>query len=112
MPAHFEASAFSAGRYEASFALPGDYNHDGTVDNADYDVWRQNIGSASADADGDRSGLVDAADYVVWRRNVGRTLPGTLQGVGAGVASIPEPSTSVFAAFTLAFLLLWSRRVD
>lgn len=56
-------------------AIAGDYNHDGSVDAADYSVWRDNLGASSAfnsvvgDGDGDRD--VDRDDYLVWRRNFG-----------------------------------------
>jgi hypothetical protein len=42
----------------------GDYNHDGTVDAADYVVWRKSLGQTGAGlaADGDFNNVVDAAD--------------------------------------------------
>ena len=50
-------------------ALPGDYNHNGTVDAADYAAWRAMFGQAGVGlaADGNGNGVVDAADYVLWR---------------------------------------------
>ncbi len=48
--------------------LPGDYNGDGIVDAADYNLWRSSFGSAiNLAADGNGNGLVDAGDYIVWR---------------------------------------------
>jgi hypothetical protein len=50
-------------------ALPGDYNTDGIVDDADYVTWRANFGSLSdLAADGNTDGIVDTADYVLWRK--------------------------------------------
>ena len=52
--------------------LPGDYNDDGTVDAADYPVWRDSLGQAvgpGSSADGDRDGTITMADYEVWKTN-------------------------------------------
>jgi hypothetical protein len=72
--------------------LPGDYNSDGLVDAADYQVWRAAFGSASdlaADWNGD--GIVDAADYVVWRNN------SQLSNLTArsDAALVPEPASHI-----------------
>lgn len=49
-------------------ATPGDYNADGLVDAADYQVWLDAFGSTtSLSADGSGNGRVDAADYSLWR---------------------------------------------
>ena len=50
-------------------AEPGDYNGDGQVNAADYDVWRAAFGTNNLSADGNRDGIIDAADYVAWRDN-------------------------------------------
>jgi hypothetical protein len=68
--------------------IPGDYNGDRTVDDADLVLWRLTFGSTdelAADGNGDR--IVDAADYTVWRNNLG----GALGGPGAGGSQVPEP---------------------
>jgi hypothetical protein len=58
----------------ATAVIPGDFNHDGTVDTADYVVWRKNPG-----------GIYTQNDYVDWRANFGATL-----GVGSGAAGYPH----------------------
>lgn len=65
--------------------LPGDYNDDGSVDAADYTLWR----------DGDplptetvSAGQNDAADYAVWLANYGAPA------VAASVA-VPEPGAGI-----------------
>jgi hypothetical protein len=90
--------------------LPGDYNGDGAVNDADYQVWRSNLGDTTAlVADGDGNGVVDTADYVMWRKNVGRTWQDLATGSGAVISgAIPEPSTSALAA--LAGLCVLARR--
>jgi hypothetical protein len=83
-------------------ALPGDYDHNGVVNMADYDAWRQNFGTANAIADGNQDGVVDEADFVVWRNNQGASLPGSASASGAFVAAIPEPSPVALAVVCLA----------
>ncbi len=80
--------------------LDGDYNFDGTVDNADLAVLNSDYGSTlKAEADGNGNGIVDGADYLLWQRNFGASsvLPAT--------QSIPEPSTFALAALGLLTLL-------
>ncbi len=53
--------------------LPGDYNYDGLVTTADYQVWTTSFGATVPRlglwADGDPNFLIDAADYTRWRDN-------------------------------------------
>jgi hypothetical protein len=75
-------------QFFGTVTLAGDYNKDGTVDAADYTVWRTNFGlTSNLDADGNNNGVIDAADYVVWKDNVGNTA------AAAQAAAIPEPGT-------------------
>jgi cytochrome c peroxidase len=88
--------------------LPGDYNGDGVVDNADYDVWADNYGDeASLVADGNADGVVDAADYTVWRDNVGLTWE-SLSSLASLTTATPEPSA--VALVGLAILAVSRRR--
>ncbi|MEM6312446.1 MAG: LamG-like jellyroll fold domain-containing protein [Planctomycetota bacterium] len=70
-------SFFQAGAtllVQISDVVPGDYNRDGSVDAADYTVWRdtlnQNVAPSSG-ADGNNDGVIDTDDYDVWRQNYG-----------------------------------------
>lgn len=76
--------------------LPGDYNHDGQVDAADYVVWRKSPADFGGDPDG----------YNTWRENFGRS------GGSGGVlfeSAVPEPA-SVVLLLTLTVELLSSSR--
>jgi hypothetical protein len=59
--------------------LPGDYNDDGTVDAADYVVWRKNDGSQQG--------------YDTWRVNFVATAGNGAASVG--VARVPEPASAL-----------------
>ncbi len=83
--------------------LAGDYNHDGTVDQADYTVWADSYGDSGVNllADGNGDGVIDQADYTVWADHYGDSLPSAL-------ATVPEPAT--FTLIALAGLMLNRRR--
>jgi len=80
--------------------LPGDYNGNGEVDAADYNVWRENMGltggATYAQGDGDRDGNVTIADYNLWRSHFGQTASGAGAGFGGAV---PEPSSLALLLF-------------
>jgi hypothetical protein len=65
-------------------ALPGDYNFDGTVNAADYVVWRKTGGSQ--------------AGYDLWRTNFGHTVGAASRAalgsprLGEPTAAVPEPA--------------------
>jgi mannan endo-1,4-beta-mannosidase len=89
-----------------SAAIAGDFNNDGSVDAADYVVWRKSLGQALTNlaADGDLNGKIDGADYAIWRSQFGRTANG-----GAAASSIPEPCT-VGLAVVLVLAYAFSRK--
>jgi hypothetical protein len=73
---------------------PGDYNRDGTVDAADYVVWRKNPG-----------GIFTQNDYNVWRAHFGQTAG---SGMGSNANGVPEPTTII--PILMGTLALLSRR--
>jgi hypothetical protein len=73
----------------------GDYNDDGTVDAADYVVWRKNLGTMNPLPNSQDPAVVTPLDYDVWRENFGRS-----SGSGASAATVPEPSM-IAVAFAL-----------
>ncbi len=71
--------------------LAGDYNNDGTVNAADYTVWRNTRGQTGTGlaADGNFDKVIDPEDYTIWKSNFGQ------RGAGSGAAAsapVPEPS--------------------
>lgn len=89
--------------------IVGDYNGDGTVNLADYTVWRDNLGADESvlQGPGDGSGTVDAGDYTEWKNNFG--APSAPAAFSA--ATVPEPSALVMgAAACIAGLVAGRRR--
>jgi T5SS/PEP-CTERM-associated repeat protein len=88
--------------------LEGDYNGDGSVDAADYTVWRDTLGSGSElAADGNGNQRVDAGDHAVWKANFGSTLG---SGSAQSLQAVPEPATCLMFALAIACWLPASRR--
>lgn len=93
----------------AAPVLLGDYNDDGSVDAADYGVWRDSLGQTGVGlaADGDGDGVVGDGDYAVWRLFFGESV------AGLGGTSVPEPASLVqwIAGVVLATRGLRARHV-
>jgi hypothetical protein len=81
---------------------PGDYDNSGTVDAADYAVWRNTSGEAGASlaADGNGDGVVNQADYDVWRAHFGQTMS-ALSSTGNANAPVPEPGAHLLILFAM-----------
>lgn len=83
---------------EALSGLQGDFDNNGTVDAADYTLWRDNLGApviSLMNAGG--AGVVDSQLYDQWRANFGAT-----GAVAFSATAVPEPTGS--AAMILAVL--------
>jgi hypothetical protein len=88
----------AAGDIGTPVGVAGDYNNDGTVNAADYIVWRQHLGQTFAlpNRDGTNSGAINAADYAYWASHFGQH-----SGAGAGASTgtaAPEPSSLLIGA--------------
>lgn len=72
-----------------SGGLDGDYNDDGTVDAADYTVYRDNLGldSSALNGNGSGAGTVVVADYDLWVAGYGNSSSSTSS------AAVPEPGS-------------------
>lgn len=73
--------------------LAGDFNNDGTVDTADYTVWRDGLGTTYTQD-----------HYTQWRNNFGQTLASP----EAGSAAVPEPAA--WMLMLAGSCLAWRRR--
>jgi pectate lyase len=84
----------------AAPVLAGDYNDDGTVDAADYTVWRDRLASGMPLVNETASlGVVDAADYDAWKANFGAT--GGSGSAGQTNSAVPEPASWILGLLTL-----------
>ena len=71
----------SALAINAAAFLPGDFNHDGTVDAGDYVVWRKGLGTKYTPTDLDS-----------WKAHFGQTYT---PGSGTELSAVPEPAALV-----------------
>jgi hypothetical protein len=102
-------TAFDVGAYEfGTVLLPGDYNGDGTVNAADYTVWRSYLGRSTALPNDDTPGD-GPDDYDRWKTNFGQTGGAGSRAAGAIIA-VPEPTTALLLVVGLIFAPALLRR--
>jgi hypothetical protein len=91
-------------------AVAGDYDRSGTVDAADYILWRKTLGQtvgAFSGADGNGDGAIDEVDYDLWRSHFGKFFSD--RGAAAvDSQQVPEASAGVLASLAAVLLLLTS----
>jgi WD40 repeat protein len=88
--------------FDVSSGPPGDFNTDGTVDAADYAVWRNGLGTTYTQT-----------DYDMWRTNFGRSAAGaaSVPGLtGGSTPAVPEPAVTGSLAIAAVGLLVVPRR--
>ena len=70
--------------------IAGDYNRNGTVDTADFVLYRKTLGQTGltpfSGADGNGDGTISPADYAIWRSHFGSP--------GAAASAAPSPPNS------------------
>ncbi|WP_442484142.1 lamin tail domain-containing protein [Aeoliella sp. SH292] len=130
-PANWRTSATVGGTPgKSGIAVPqlaGDYDNSGTVDAADYTVWKQYFGASlltlGAGPDGNGDGLVNLADYTIWRDNLGATLPPPVAVVVSppaeedtandeALATLEDESTAIPSPASRAWMPLASPSTD
>lgn len=80
-----------------SLGLPGDFNQDGSVNIADYTVWRNHLGAGYT-----------VEDYQVWKANFGAQL--TSSASHSEAAAVPEPMAAWIALTGCLMVSGWVRR--
>jgi hypothetical protein len=98
---------------EPPMGLAGDFNGDGTVNLADYTVWRDNLGADESllpvGSSDDESTLIDEGDYATWKSQFGQsTLPNS--AIVSPVA-VPEPVSWVVLGLGGTGVMLGLRKV-
>ncbi len=90
------------GQYGNVLVGNGDYNGNGTVDAADYTVWKNNLGGDSSVLGGNGSGssTVVQADYDLWLQRFGNSVEVSSQ-------AIPEPSSLLLGLGLAIATALW-----
>ena len=89
-------------------SLFGDYNQNGVIDGADYTVWRDALEASSTTLPNDLTpGTVDESDFEYWRDHFGDTLG---SGSGQGLAGVPEPASISLAALCLLMVFVKGSR--
>ena len=96
--------------YAALSGIPGDFQLDGDVDNADLDIWRTGFGQASGatprNGDANSDGQVNGADFLIWQLNRGIQPP----PITGGLTAAPEPSALSACLLAIAAVVAGRRR--
>ena len=97
----FHVGRFGTNDYEVSVtmtqvSLVGDYNNDGTVNAADYTVWRDHLGTSFVlpNRDPANTGNVSAADYTSFNSQFGQQKYTWVLGGGTDFDGVIPPNTT------------------
>lgn len=90
-----------------STGIAGDYNADGTVNAADYTIWRDNHGSTAVLPNDPSGGTIGVAQYNTWRNNFGLSNGPAL----SPATSVPEPQAWLLSALACVAAVFYCRTV-
>jgi hypothetical protein len=97
----FVFAVLAGGLSSPALATYGDYNDNGSVDAADYVVYRKNLDTVNWMPNDATPYWVMPDDHQVWRANYS-----PLTGSGLGVSTVPEPSAiALIAAFAAVYFV-------
>ena len=90
------------------YAPTGDFDQNGTVNAADYAVWRKSFGKigVALAADGNGNKRVDIGDYEIWRAHFGQMRTAT-----APMLAVPEPASLLQLTVGCLLYNLFRRRL-
>jgi hypothetical protein len=93
--------------------LTGDYNQNGTIDAADYVVWRKHLNQSATIPNDATPGTVSADDYYVWRASFGLSGgPASASMLTGDIvndiqpAVVPEPFSILLAGISMASVMV------
>jgi hypothetical protein len=84
-------------------ALAGDYNGDGSINAADYTVWRNNFGQSVLLPGETTPRVLTRADYDLWKD---RYIEANQAGGALHQETIPEPAAVIMATIAVAIAAL------
>jgi hypothetical protein len=94
------SKAFSQPFRFTALTVNGDFNLDGSVDAADYVVWRNGLGA-----------IYTQNDYNVWRSHFGQTAgSGSALPSAESLSAIPEPASALLLSFVAVLVGAIRRR--
>lgn len=90
----------------AAGSIPGDYSNNGTVEAADYVIWRDQLGTSAPLPNDPIGGTIGPAQFNQWRTHFNQTA-------AAGVivsSAVPEPTSALLLGAAVASLGMRIRR--
>jgi hypothetical protein len=97
-------------RISQAVGVPGDYNNNGTVDAADYVLYREGVQPLPAN-EVDNVGTTNDQDWVEWKARFGNPNPGA-GGDDLNASQVPEPATAGLVILAVMALTAAGRRLS
>lgn len=94
-------------------SIRGDYNQNGSVDAADYAVWRDNVDTTNALPNDFVGGTIGTGQYTQWRSHFGESwtaVVGASSGLDIASSAVPEPAAIIVLIAGAPAILVRRRR--